>query len=410
MKICIAGKKGVGKTRFYCALIGKKYVNKPTVDFHETIQGHITLIDTPAFDSPNFKQVKNYKCDLCWIFIDGSRPLSHADLDCINEVRRMNISFELIIGLGKQYMDEILAELPNNIPMHYVTTLKEIHSFKRQLFVAKDKIEDIIESEEEEEKPLKWVVVGRENAGKSTLVNYLMGYDRVKVSDIPGTTQHSVELCAEYEGEQFFLKDTAGVKRSNLSYIKYLLEKRALILFIIDGAKELTHSDKSLLSQIMEAGLACIIVMNKNDHPDFSSLMQFKLNKLYKFLPVLTISALTGEGVKHLVETAKEVSEKVTKRITTSKFNKWIEAEKHMFHGTKIKYACHIRTAPYEVAFFVSPMNTSKQVVAHLRNMFQAYFDLYGVCVKVLMRSARSSTRAAHIPYNIKQKRLAQRH
>lgn len=498
MRVCIVGKQGVGKTRFYSALLDVKYVNKPTVDFHENKIEDLVLIDTPAmvsnYKSAQFSKIVEYKPDLALVFIDGSRPLSAADLEIIDAVRKMNIQFEIVLGLGNEYEYDILPQLPKNIIVHEVGTIRQIKRFKQELLdrvfmfmrakavqqeLTEQDVEETIEKNMEEinikntddvdaktdqetdvieavldeedlseedwdtdsedieidedgqeteskfaldieqfeaeqaKKPqidkLKWIIVGKENAGKSTLVNLLAGQERVKVSDVPGTTRASVECEVDFNGEHLMLKDTAGVKRSNLQYIKYLLEKKALILFIIDASMPLTHSDKSLLNQIMLAGLACVVVLNKIDKISYEQAIRRQIDRLFKFLPIVPISALKVWNIDELIKVAKDVESKAIMRITTSKLNKWIELERHKFHGTKIKYACHISTSPYEVAFFVSPMNHSKQVIAHLRNLFQEFFKLYGVCVKVLMRSARSSTRAANIPVAIKQKRLARR-
>lgn len=431
--IFITGREKVGKTRIYSALCDKKYRNMPTIDIHACpiTKSSIVFFDTPPANTLSERHVRQFQVDVFWIIIDGSLPPNQADIEIINHIRKLNKPFEILICFGQQYLNEIQAALPRNTVTHILSTAKALQSLKKQLIlqypVKIETQETHNESNEEEDdfsefdndenesnaqelekqepikqEPLKWIVVGRENAGKSTLVNQLVGEERVVVSDKPGTTRESVDLVTNYEDLLVNIKDTAGVKRLNAEYVKRLLEKRALVIFMIDGAAGLTHHDKSLLGRITTSGLSCIIVLNKVDLPNFDKDVEKELNHYFKHLPIIKMSALKGSNLKALIKKAKEVEEHATTKISTSKITQWAHNNKHLFHGVKVKYGCHVSTSPFQILLFITPAKPDPTKISQLKNMLYKHFALEGVCFQLITRSPRSAKRAALKPQWVK--------
>lgn len=384
MRVCIVGRKQVGKTRFCMALLGKRYINASTIDFHEYEFANHTIIDTPHCDNLHL-----FNPDLCLVMVDGSKTLSAEDNECISQVRKQNIPFEIVVGFGTDKIN--VSDLPKNVKVHFLTTKESIEQFRSETF-------GVLENEVQATENLKWVIVGKENAGKSTLFNALFGDSRVQVSSTPGTTKQGVEVHSKGR----IMQDTAGVKTNNLSYIKTLLHKNVLVIFVIDGVKGLSHGDKRLLGYVKQLGLPCVCAVNKADHPEFSK--QPELLHLFKFIPVIEISALKGTNLKKLRDVCRQVEKAALHKISNKELMEWLEADKHKFHLIKVKYAKHLNLSPYEVLFFVAPM-ASRSQTAHIVNLFQKHFNLNGIFVNAKIKAARSAKRAAAVPVAVKEKR-----
>lgn len=390
MIIAIVGKKGVGKTRFTAALTNKRYINAPTIDFHVSTVDEHTIIDTPAIET--FDKIEQLIFDkttlkptLYLILLDGSRELSSLDLDCMEGIRKLNVPFEVIVGFGTDKIDQ--SALPTNTK--YLTNMDEIEDFKANLFNNQLQNHTI-----QQQNNKNIVLIGKENAGKSTLFNAFAGYERVVVSDQPGTTQQGVQINIK----DTLIQDSAGVKSSNVRYVEKLINLDALVVFVLDGTQQITHTDKHLLGIISDYGLACVCALNKSDSPDFIPTLKDELHHLFRFMQIVEISAKNNVNINKLRQICSAVQAKARKKLSTSALSKWIEDSKHLFHTIKVKHAIHVSLTPYEIVCFVSPMVEDKTKIAHVRNLLQAYFKLDGIFVKVKFKSARSSSRAANIP------------
>lgn len=432
MVIAIVGKESVGKTRFAMAFLEKRYINMPTIDFHEYAFGVHILIDTPSFDKPQFLNVCKFNVDQYWVILDGNKNISSSDLECINLVRKFNKQMKLIVCFGQDNINEKLPQQPI-----YITSKKDIDQLREHYladhFVYYDSKEQLITQNEDaqteqgkyapcqmheqakqdqlitqnedaqteqtfntKEAFSTWILIGKENAGKSTLFNTLLGFNRALVSATPGTTKIGVQ--ASFKGK--IISDSAGVKSSNVDYVQNLIQNQALVIFVLDGTKHLTHTDKKLLGIIQSKGLICICVLNKSDHPDFNSGFSRSLSFLFKFMPIIEISALKRIGIGKLIAKCKQVS--ALKRISTKTLNKWLIDCKHLFHNIRVKYAVHVSLIPYEIVCFVSPMIEDKTKISNIRNVFVRYFKLEGVFVRIKVKAARSEKRALNAPEKIK--------
>ncbi|HMM80567.1 MAG TPA: ribosome biogenesis GTPase Der [Pyrinomonadaceae bacterium] len=204
-------------------------------------------------------------------------------------------------------------------------------------------IEPEPEEEKEEEREIRLAIIGRPNVGKSSLLNKLLGEDRVIVSPIAGTTRDAVDTHLEFEGNKFLLIDTAGIRRKGkttemaekLSVImaKKSLERADVAILVIDAVEGVTHLDANIAGYALDSGCSIIIAVNKWDaleEKETNTIYEFEreLRQAMKFLdwaPMVAISALTGQRVTKVLPLAIRAHEARDRRIQTSRLNRFFE-------------------------------------------------------------------------------------
>ena len=210
-----------------------------------------------------------------------------------------------------------------------------------------DEIFEDIEAEpdddEPEEREIRLAIIGRPNVGKSSLLNKLLGEERVIVSPIAGTTRDAIDTHLEFEGNKFLLIDTAGIRRKGkttemaekLSVImaKKSLERADVAILVIDAVEGVTHLDANIAGYALDSGCSIIIAVNKWDaleEKETNTIYEFEreLREAMKFLdwaPMVAISALTGQRVTKVLPLALRAFEARDKRIQTSRLNRFFE-------------------------------------------------------------------------------------
>ncbi|MFN3418187.1 MAG: ribosome biogenesis GTPase Der [Pyrinomonadaceae bacterium] len=241
------------------------------------------------------------------------------------------------------------------------------------------------EPAEDEAREIRLAVIGRPNVGKSSIVNKLLGEERVIVSPIAGTTRDAVDTAFVYDGQKFLLIDTAGIRRKGktvemaekLSVImaKKSLERADVAIVVIDAAEGVTALDANIAGYAVDAGCSVILAVNKWDAVEektTNTIYEFEreLRRQMKFLdwaPMLTISALTGQRVKNVLDYAKKAAEARVTRISTSQLNRFFEDNisqpkggtapapvKGGFSRLQVKYITQAGTRPPTFVLFTS--------------------------------------------------------
>jgi GTP-binding protein len=225
---------------------------------------------------------------------------------------------------------------------------------------------------------IKIAVVGRPNVGKSSLINRILGQDRLLVSDIPGTTRDAIDSVCTMNGKSYLLVDTAGIRRKGkvsrklekFSIIKALrsLDRCDVALMVIDASEGVTDQDISIAGYAYDRGCGCIMLLNKWDlvKKDSNTVKEY-YERLYdqakflSFAPAMTISAFTGQRVTKIFKLVDEVYEQYTRRISTGQLNRILEKaiQKNtpsLHRGNRIKfyYAAQISTRPPTIVCFVN--------------------------------------------------------
>lgn len=210
-----------------------------------------------------------------------------------------------------------------------------------------DNVYDALTFEEfEEEEPsdeIKLAIIGRPNVGKSSLLNKILGEERVIVSPIAGTTRDSIDTHLEVDGRKFLLIDTAGIRRKGkttemaekLSVVmaRKSLERADVALMVIDAVEGVTNLDANIAGYAVDSGCSVILCVNKWDaleEKDTNTIYRFedKLRQSMKFLdwaPMVTMSALTGQRVQNILPLVVKANEARNLRVQTSKLNRFFE-------------------------------------------------------------------------------------
>ena len=282
--------------------------------------------------------------------------------------------------------------------------------------ITKD-FEENIETEENSE--IKLAIVGRPNAGKSSIVNALLGKERVIVSNVSGTTRDSIDTNLTYKEQDYIIIDTAGIrKKSKVDYgVEQFAVDRALnsirecdiAILVLDAVEGIADQDKKIASTVMEAGKGLVIAVNKwdlieNKKSDTVSKFEKKLvNEIpfLDFVPKIYISAVTKQRITQIFDRAKEIYEQATKRVSTGLLNKVVN-EAYMMNPPqtvknkrlKILYSTQVGVQPPTFVLFANNANLLKDhYKRYIENKLREAFGFTGTPVRISVRERAEKSR-----------------
>ncbi len=266
-------------------------------------------------------------------------------------------------------------------------------------------------SDEEDSEIRKIAVVGRPNVGKSSLVNKLLGYERVLVDEIPGTTRDSVDTMVFRNGNPYLLIDTAGIRRK--SRISFIIEKFSVVeslksidrsdiaLIIIDALEGATDQDKRVAGFVHDKGKGAIILINKWDliEKDNETAGKFATKvledmKQIDYAPLILISAISGKNMHRIFPTVEAVLEERRKRIVTGELNAFFETIKKdhsppLFRGNVVKlfYITQVAKAPPRFLVFTNnPKGIRVSYERYIVNRLRDKYGFSGTPIKIYFR------------------------
>ena len=269
--------------------------------------------------------------------------------------------------------------------------------------------------EEEEDDTIKVAVVGKPNAGKSSLINRLLGEDRVIVSDIAGTTRDAIDTHLEKNGKKYTFIDTAGMRKKNkvddiverYSVIRSLnaVERCDVCVVMIDGVEGISEQDAKIAGYAHEQGKGTVIVVNKWDAVEKDDkTMEAMRTKVYETLgfmqyaPVVFISALTGQRVENLFSNIDYVADQNAMRLQTGALNDVLtdavaRVQPPSDTGKRLKlfYITQASTKPPTFVIFVNDAELAHfSYIRYIENQIRSAFGLTGTPVRFIIRERKS--------------------
>ncbi len=269
-------------------------------------------------------------------------------------------------------------------------------------------------SEEDEDESVKIAIVGKPNAGKSSLLNKIVGQERAIVSDIPGTTRDAVDTAMEYNGIPVTLIDTAGIRRrgkvapgvEKYSVIRSMkaIERADVAILMIDATTSITAQDTHIAGYIKDAAKSAVVAVNKWDLVekdtytinDYTAHIRSELNFM-DYVPLIFISALTGKRVDQVLPLALRVQEERLVRLSTSQINRIIQraqdihpAKSKNGRALRIYYGTQVRSDPPTFLLYVNdPALAHFTYSRYLENQIRKDYPFMGTPIRLVMKKRR---------------------
>ena len=429
--VAIVGRPNVGKSTLFNRIIGRR---KAMVDDQPGVTrdrnyGNVNrfdvpfiLIDTGGFEPETSDRLRQQmreqshlameEADLIMFVMDGKDGLTPADREVADMLRRVEKPVFYVInkvdgdrqelgigdfyGLGVENLFAISAEHNRGIG----ELMDEVVRALPQRGAA-----------EEDEELTKIAVVGRPNVGKSSLVNRLLGFERVVANPTPGTTRDSVDTVFTCNRKRYKLIDTAGIRRKGKTTQKIekysvvdalrSIERADIVLIVLNAEEGVTEQDTKIAGYAYEAGRGCIFVVNKWDTltKDNSTLGKFveKIRMEFKYLPfapILFVSALSGQRTGQIITEVDTVMAQYAKRVKTAELNKVFAdaVAAHpppIFQGKRIKlyYATQAATKPPTFVIFANRTEAIHfSYERFLANRLREAFGFTGTPIRLLFK------------------------
>ena len=366
------------------------------------------------------------EADHILFLVDAREGLTGGDEQIAAELRRTGKPVTLVVNKSESLDRELAAAEFHALGLGEPVPVSAAHGRGVKPLVN-EVLETLPPAEEvpEEEKGVQIAVVGRPNVGKSTLINRLLGEERLVAYDQPGTTRDSVQVPFEHQGKRYTLIDTAGVRRrarvseaiEKFSVIKALqaMEQANVVLLVLDAHEGVTEQDANLAGHVLESGRALVVVVNKWDglDPDQRERVKAELERRLPFLSfaeVRFVSALHGTGVGHLMEAVDRAWRAATADLKTAELTRVLEqaVQEHqppLVRGRRIKLRYAHQGGRNPPVIVIHGNQTESVPAAYRRylvNRFREAFDLWGTPVRIEFRTAEN-------PYKGRRNKLTPR-
>ena len=430
--VAIVGRPNVGKSTFVNRLVGARNsivddasgVTRDRIYFDVDWQGKgFTVIDTggiiPGDDDDIMNSIFSQaqlaceEADKIIFLVDGKDGINPIDYDIANILRRA--SKPVYLAVNKCDNPESMAMTSDfyALSVGEPIAISALHGSGGVGDLLEIITVDFEQTEEEEnEYRIRIAIVGRPNAGKSSIVNALLDTKRVIVSDVSGTTRDSIDSYIKYKDTEFTIVDTAGIRKK--SKVDYGVEKFAVdrairsirdcdvALLVIDAKEGISDQDKRISSIITEAGKGIIVAINKwdliedkksNTINQFDKKLALEIPFL-EFAPKIYISAKTKQRLHNIYDQADFVYEQSTKRVSTGLLNKVVKELYALNPPTTVKgkrlkllYATQAGVQPPTFVLFANNVDLLKDhYKRYIENKLREAFGFFGTPIRISVR------------------------
>lgn len=429
--VAIVGRPNVGKSTLFNRIVGKRIsiVNdEPGVTRDrifaraQWLDNYFTLIDTGGIDLEKEDEittgiVKQAKiaiemADVTLFVVDGKVGLTAGDRDALAVLRKSNKKILLVVNKIDEY-DELLKYEYYELGLGEPYLISSIHG--KGVGDLLDAVVDSFDKSKLTEIPedvVKIAIVGKPNAGKSSIINRMIGEERVIVSSIAGTTRDSVNVPFKYNGKKYMLIDTAGMRKKSkiedesverYSIIRSLdsIRNADVVVLMIDASAEISDQDLKIASFIDEECKPSVIAINKWDLIDKETNTMAKFDEKLKdelaFMPYFKsvyLSALTGKRMEKLMPAIDEVLENNKKMVKPSELNDVLQdafrVKPPVTKGNKklrIFYTTQTGTVPPTFVLFVNDTTLmTDNYLRYLENNLRRAFDFTGTPIRIKLK------------------------
>lgn len=437
--IAIVGRPNVGKSTLFNRIVGRRKAmvddmpgvtrdrNYANVDRFDV---PFILIDTGGFEPETNdrllqqmreqSQLAMAEADVILFVMDGRDGLTPADVEVVEMLRRVDKPvFYLINKIDGDKQETAIGDF-YALGVDAIFTVSAEHNRG-----VNDLMDEVIKAlpkgsaADTDEEVTKIAVIGRPNVGKSTLVNRLLGVERVVANPTPGTTRDSIDTYFTCNRKRYLLIDTAGIRRKGKTTEKIekysvvdslrSIERADVVLIVIDAEEGVAEQDTKIAGYAYEAGRGCIFVVNKWDTltKDNASMGKFieKIRMEFKYLPfapIVFVSAKTGQRLGKIMTEVDTVMEQFARRITTSDLNRVFSAatEEHhapLYQGRRVKFyfATQVGTKPPSIVIFTNrPDGVHFSYERYIVNRFREAFGFTGTPMRLLFKGREGRKRA----------------
>ncbi len=430
--IAIVGRPNVGKSSLFNRLLrqnkaithDRSGVTRDSIFADVThLEKPFTLVDTGGIvlDTPQeieediLEQAEEaiFAADFILCVVDGREGLTGMDEDVCTYLRSRNKDVLVVVNKvdGPEREEEMAADFyALGFPM---ICLSAAHGFGIPTLqeMLEERLPEVPTVEKDQSPHLALAMLGRPNAGKSSLINALVGTNRLIVSPVAGTTRDSVDVSFEREGMTYVFVDTAGIRRrtrinddlEHYSVIRALQAARRadVVVFVVDGSQELAAQDKRLIAYLDREKIPFIVVVNKTDliAREVFRDKQRDIKETLAFCghaPIVYLSALTRRSVGKVLPMANKLTKQCGVRVGTGELNRLVKMvlERHqppLVKGRRLKiyYLTQARSTPPSFVFFVNdPCLVKPSYAKYLENQLRKFFRLDMVPLRIFFRGS----------------------
>jgi GTP-binding protein len=433
-KVAIVGRPNVGKSSLFNRIIKKKQaiISDIAGTTRDRIISHIKfadyeidLIDTGGIKTGKQENIEAdvqsqasfaiKEADLIIFVTDALQNLTVDDFSTANILRRSKKPIILVankcdnpnldgniyniyeLGFGAPIQVSVIHNKGLDLLETTIEKNLKFLKFKKSLAKA-PKIENEISI----------CIIGKPNAGKSSLINAILDENKIIISDIPGTTRDTIDIPFTHEEQKFILIDTAGIRRPGkiergIEYFSVLraeesIKKSDIVVLLIDGNTGITHLDCAIASTALKEKKGLILAINKIDllekNEEYRNNLIFKIKQKFPFVPwspLVFLSAKNKKNIYEILNLSKQIMEERKKRISTSILNTFLQkiTYKNMPQSAKAKkpkffYGSQVDTNPPTFAlFFKNPKNLHFAYARYLENEIRKEFGFIGTSIEI---------------------------
>ena len=427
--VAVVGRPNVGKSTFFNKICGKRIsivddtpgVTRDRIYAEASWCGHsFMLVDTGGLDSTSDDVFQNdikkqaeiaiNEADVVVFLVDGRVGVTSGDEEIAAILQKTKTPVVLVVNKLDNFEIEQTYDFyslglgePHPLSVHEAKGIGDVLDAIVEAF--KDR-----ETDDANEELTKVAIVGRPNVGKSSLVNRLLGKERVVVSNVEGTTRDSILVPFKYNKKEYALVDTAGLRRQRsvekvsvegYSVLRTMsaIEEADVAIIVIDGSNEtISEQDVRIAGYVHEAGKPSVVVVNKWDiksrnKDEFKRMLDESLSFM-SYYKVIFVSALTGQSTGQIMEEVEKSYQNASKRITTGLLNDLLhdailnfEPPSHNGVRVKVKYITQASTNPPTFVLFVNDeklINFSYK--RYLENRFRERMDFSGSPINFVIK------------------------